>query len=362
MIKHWQTNQEYHCFLANAKTTFDSSERVRLQSELASAKEKLRLLDTDAAMRFLEPFYSNTGRPALNQPQILRSFILFFLLVSMDLTSPSLTSWVKRLKSDRVLASLIGCPLNSLPPLGSYYDFMDRLWTDSNHSLYKRDKLLSPGWNRKKPDKPKGKHQKASETRSSITDSLVSRIFDGKDIPLLLRFTSAKRHDSVSFLVAFHELEKHMPGLPIKNMCLDSAMDNLPTYRLLKDRKINALIDLNSKSGHPKMIHDNIRINKNGTPVCAAGLPMLPNGNDYSSKGHIGCQMWRCPYGKDHKTKCKCSCTSSKYGRVIKTRPEWDIRLYTDIPRGTEAYKKIYKQRTATERINNRILNDYGLL
>ena len=77
MIKHWQTNQEYHCFLANAKTTFDSSERVRLQSELASTREKLRLLDTDAAMRFLDPFYSNTGRPALNQPQILRSFILF---------------------------------------------------------------------------------------------------------------------------------------------------------------------------------------------------------------------------------------------------------------------------------------------
>ena len=145
MIKHWQTNQEYHCFLTNAKTTFDSSERVRLQSELASAREKLRLLDTDAAMRFLEPFYSNSGRPALNQPQILRSFILFFLLVSMDLASPSLTTWVSRLKSDRVLASLVGCPVNSLPPLGSYYDLMDRLWTRPDHSLYKRGKLLSPG-------------------------------------------------------------------------------------------------------------------------------------------------------------------------------------------------------------------------
>ena len=183
MIKHWQTNQEYHCFLTNAKTTFDSSERVRLQSELASAREKLRLLDTDAAMHFLEPFYSNTGRPASNQPQILRSFVLFFLLVSINLTSPSLTTWVSRLKSDRVLASLLGCSVNSLPPLGSYYDFMDRLWTRPDHSLYKRGKLLSPGWNRKKPPKPKGRHQKASENRSSITDSLVSRILDGKDLP-----------------------------------------------------------------------------------------------------------------------------------------------------------------------------------
>ncbi len=71
--------------------------------------------------------------------------------------------------------------------------------------------------------------------------------------------------------------------------------------------------------------------------------------------------MWRCIYGKDHAAKCTQDCSPSKYGRVIKTRPEWDIRLYTDVPRGTDAYKEIYNQRTATERINNRILNDYGL-
>lgn len=111
MLMHWQTNQEYLCFLASAKTIFDSSERVRLQSELASAREKLRLLDTDSTMHFLAPFYSRTGRPASNQPHLLRSFILFFLLISMNLTVPSLTSWIKRLKSDRVLAFLVGCPL-----------------------------------------------------------------------------------------------------------------------------------------------------------------------------------------------------------------------------------------------------------
>jgi len=46
---------------------------------------------------------------------------------------------------------------------------------------------------------------------------------------------------------------------------------------------------------------------------------------------------------------------------VVKTKADWDIRLYTEVPRGTEAYKKIYNQRTATERINNKILNEYGL-
>lgn len=36
--------------------------------------------------------------------------------------------------------------------------------------------------------------------------------------------------------------------------------------------------------------------------------------------------------------------------------------LYPPIPRGTPQYKETYSQRTCSERINNRILNDYHLL
>lgn len=52
MIKQWQSNHEYLCFLNNQKASFDSSERVRLHSELLIPWQKLRLLDTDAAMLF----------------------------------------------------------------------------------------------------------------------------------------------------------------------------------------------------------------------------------------------------------------------------------------------------------------------
>ena len=128
MIKQWQSMLDYQRFLNHSKAVSDSSERQRLHSELWIPWQKLRIFDTDRAMDFLFPFYSSTGRPATNQPQILRSFILFFLLLSMGLTPPSITSWIARLKQDRVLATLIGCPIHSLPPLGSYFDFMNRLW------------------------------------------------------------------------------------------------------------------------------------------------------------------------------------------------------------------------------------------
>ena len=80
MIKHWQSMQDYKCFLHNSMVSFDSSERIRINTELWSPWQKLRLLDTDIAMDVLLPFYSTTGRSAKNhhQPHILRSFLLLF--------------------------------------------------------------------------------------------------------------------------------------------------------------------------------------------------------------------------------------------------------------------------------------------
>ena len=76
MIKRWQSMDEYHHFPGEMKVHFDPSERARMHHELWIPWQKLRSFDTDRAMRFPEPRYSQTGRPAINQPQILRSFIL----------------------------------------------------------------------------------------------------------------------------------------------------------------------------------------------------------------------------------------------------------------------------------------------
>jgi len=46
----------------------------------------------------------------------------------MDQGVLSLTDWVENLLSDGLLALMIGCPSDSLPPLGSHYGFTDRIW------------------------------------------------------------------------------------------------------------------------------------------------------------------------------------------------------------------------------------------
>lgn len=97
-----------------------------MQKKLSSYSDsikKLTSLNLDPLHSVLEPYYSKTGRSALNQPEIFRSIILM-----LDTGETSLTKWVNILLSDDLLAMLIGCSPDSLPPLGSYYDLINRLW------------------------------------------------------------------------------------------------------------------------------------------------------------------------------------------------------------------------------------------
>ena len=163
MLKHWQSHQEYLHFLHEAKIHFDSSQRKRLSSEFASARDKLRLLDLDPVMVHLAPFYSTTGRPALNQPQIIRSLTLM-----LHLGVTSLTRWLNHLASDDLLAFLIGCSPSSLPPLGSYFDFIDRLWLRNPAFERLGRKDLFPAHKNLKPSKKPSKGEKLPDRKSVV--------------------------------------------------------------------------------------------------------------------------------------------------------------------------------------------------
>jgi len=86
---------------------------------------------------------------------------------------------------------------------------------------------------------------------------------------------------------------------------------------------------------------------------------MIYNGFSYDR-----CRFkWRCPRvvkGLSHCDACL-NCSPSAYGRVIYTKPDWDLRLFTRIPRASDSWVSIMKERTAAERVNDRILLDYGV-
>ena len=123
--------QKYILILPNAQGSGSNS--------ALSGKSSAYLLDLDPVMGYLSAFYPPVGRPAKNQVQIIRSLILMAL---QGFTS--LTAWVVELTTDSLLAALIGCTPDSLPPLGSYFDLMDRLWTQSDASQQTGQKRSFP--------------------------------------------------------------------------------------------------------------------------------------------------------------------------------------------------------------------------
>jgi len=180
------------------------------------------------------------------------------------------------------------------------------------------------------------------------------------DLPIYLRLVDAKRHDSVSAVVALAEFRDLFPNLTIEAFISDSASDNYATYELLHRWNINAVIDLNKKNQGKLKYPAHLNLDEKGVPICSAGHKMIANG----FCGKDRCRLkWRCPRVlKKVEASSTCeNCSPSKYGRVIYTKPEWDLRLFTVIPRGSLKWKSKMKERTAAERVNNRILNHYGI-
>ena len=101
LLKHWVTHAEYQHFISEVVTLLNPSQ-LKKRYFMSDFWNKHTSMNLDPVEQFLIPFYSNTGRPDINHPQILRSFILM-----LDRKFTSLTNWVTELQSDDLLAILM---------------------------------------------------------------------------------------------------------------------------------------------------------------------------------------------------------------------------------------------------------------
>jgi len=152
-------------------------------------------------------------------------------------------------------------------------------------------------------------------------------------------------------------LRQLYPDIGFSKALLDSAHDAYEIYRLLSSHAVEAFIDLNDRRGQkPKF--SAFKINKFGKPICIENIEMI-NCGFIKERSRI---KWRCPMYKQldrHPKKQECS--PSAYGRVVYTKPDDDLRLFTKTSRDSKAWKKIYAKRTSVERTLKRILVDYDI-
>jgi hypothetical protein len=180
------------------------------------------------------------------------------------------------------------------------------------------------------------------------------------DLPLYLRFVDASQFDGVSLIQAFaHARHIYQGFLDFNALLADSAHDNYPTYDLLRHFKVRPFIDLNPRSNGESAKPQNIQLSKNGLPICPDGHEMVNWGfdkNKFRTKFRAPCVVGNvsyCPYSD--------ICCPTLYGKIVYLRHADDLRFNPPVPRGSPAWKAVYNQRTAAERVNNRILTDYRL-
>ena len=96
--------------------------------------------------------------------------------------------------------------------------------------------------------------------------------------------------------------------------------------------------------------------NAKGTPSCSCGLEMTYWGRDGNYL------KYRCPHimGKAQCTS-RFRCTSSDYGYVLKLRIADDPRGHPPVPRETKKWQRLYRMRTAIERVHSRLKELLGL-
>jgi len=179
------------------------------------------------------------------------------------------------------------------------------------------------------------------------------------DLPVFISLEKASRHDALTSISAAAQLFDMNPDLHPLYMCLDSASDSLPIYQYFRLNHIIPVIDHNPRRDSSKTDPQKNRLSGNGFPICDAGHEMINYGYD---PGRCR-RKFRCPLamGKidhcDHKEEC----SSSDYGRVVYINDGDDARNGGPLLYKSDLWKQIYKNRTSTERVNNRVLNDCNL-
>jgi hypothetical protein len=189
---------------------------------------------------------------------------------------------------------------------------------------------------------------------------------------LAYKITDTKTGDGETLPELLAEAQGNLPSGRIKTLAYDKAADTNEVHELLSRHKIKAIIQNRSlwREESERMLpgHDgrsNIVYDEAGTVYCydRVSQPMVRHRMAY-----IGYEpsretlKYRCP-SKHEGWPCPMSCrcnAGKRYGLTVRVPREIDLRRFPALPRATKKFERLYKGRTAVERVNGRLKVFWG--
>lgn len=192
------------------------------------------------------------------------------------------------------------------------------------------------------------------------------------EVALAYRITPASRADNEHLDPLVQEAKENLPEERIESLAYDKACDDGAVHAMLKDHGIRPVIQQRSmwEDKESRVLEGagvgNVCYDEAGTLYCYDILsdPVVAHRMAYI--GHEpsrGTLKYRCP--AEHESwRCPSSrrCNKGKrYGMTVRVKQEMDLRRFPPIPRATKKFERLYKGRSAVERVNARLKVFWGV-
>jgi Transposase DDE domain len=193
------------------------------------------------------------------------------------------------------------------------------------------------------------------------------------EVVLAYEITDTKAGDGETLPDVLKQAEANLPAGRIETLAYDKAADSDDVHEHLSDKGITPLIQMRSlwQTEPERMLpgHDgtsNVVYDEAGTIYCYDKVSDPPVRHKMAYIGHEPERetlKYRCP-AKHEDWECPMSsvCNAGKsYGKTVRVPREVDPRRFPALPRATKKFERMYKGRTAVERVNARLKVFWGV-
>jgi len=192
------------------------------------------------------------------------------------------------------------------------------------------------------------------------------------EVALAYRITPASRPDNETLGPLAEEAHRVLPEQRLQTLAYDKAADDIHVHQTLRELQIRPVIQQRRMwkdqqewtlegAGIGNVVYDEA-----GTIYCYDLISDPPVRHPMAYVGHEparGTLKYRCP--AEHESwRCPCSkrCNAGKrYGLTVRVKQEMDLRRFPPIPRATKQFERLYKGRTAVERVHARLKVFWGM-
>lgn len=200
------------------------------------------------------------------------------------------------------------------------------------------------GWGVRKKRREDG----SEEIKSWYGYNLMLAVDTKYELPIGFEVIPANMNENPRLPVVLGEVKKRHPDMRMSHVMADAGFDSKSNCRfVLNELKALPIIKMRLTGDKKKEFTGAIcRCNELGTPICSCGEFMAYAGRDGNYL------KFRCP---KHNELRGGPCSDSTYGRVLKIAISEDERRWPGLARESKKFARLYKKRTAGERVNSRL-------